>query len=331
MNVLILPCHSILEYDEYLLFKSMGHSVFSLGSYINPRYPHDPKRPAIDDEPIERFLRLAETHTKDNLHEEWIEWADVIVVHHVGRWIIQNWHKMRHKRVIWRTIGQSLAHTEEELAPLRADGLQIVRYSPKEKNIPGYIGEDAMIRFYVDEDEYKGWTGKNERVMTMIQDVPHRRDFVKYDYFERATRDIDRVLFGPDNETVTDVTLGGVPDHSMLKKELRTNRVFFYTGTAPASYTLGFMEALATGIPIVGIGPKIANNIFDLDLYEVGELITNGVDGYIFDDEGELAFYTKELINDYELAKRIGAAGRQRAIELFGKQTIKSQWEQFLS
>lgn len=331
MNILLLPCHSILEFDEYNLFRGMGHNVFSLGSYINPRYPHDPKRPAIDDEPMERFLRLAETHTKDNLHEEWIEWADVIVVHHVGRWIIQNWHKMRNKRVIWRTIGQSLAHTEEELAPLRVEGLQIVRYSPKEKNIPGYIGEDAMIRFYVDEDEYKGWTGKESRVMTMIQDVPHRRDFVKYDYFERATRDIDRVLFGPDNETVTDVTLGGVPDHNMLKKELRLNRVFFYTGTAPASYTLGFMEALTTGIPIVGIGPKIANNIFDLDLYEVGELITNGVDGYIFDDENELAFYTKELINDYELAKRIGAAGRQRAIELFGKQTIKSQWEQFLT
>ena len=27
------------------------------------------------------------------------------------------------------------------MAPLRDDGLQIVRYSPKERNIPGYAGE----------------------------------------------------------------------------------------------------------------------------------------------------------------------------------------------
>lgn len=330
MNILLLPCHSILEHNEYKLFKSLGHNVFSLGSYINPRLPHDPKRPPIDDEPMERFIRIADVFNKENLHEEWIDWADVIVVHHIGRWIIQNWHKMKHKRVIWRTIGQSLTHCEDELRPLRADGLQIVRYSPKEKNIPGYIGEDAIIRFDADDDLYKGWQGQRERVMTMIQDVPHRREFVSYDYFERATRDIDRVLFGPDNETMTDVTLGGVPDIMSLLKELQTNRVFFYTGTAPASYTLGFMEAWMTGIPIVGIGPKIANRIFDIELYEVGDLVTNGVDGYIFDDENELAFYTRELLNDYELAKRIGAAGRQRAMELFGKQTIRNQWEQFL-
>lgn len=331
MNILLLPCHSILEFDQYRLFKSMGHNVFSLGSYTNPLHPHDPKRPPIEDDVKERFIRLTESHGKENLHNEWIAWADVIIVDHIGRWIIQNWHKMRHKRVIWRTIGQSLAHCEEELAPLRADGLQIVRYSPKEKNIPGFIGEDAIIRFCKDESEYVGWTGDKKRVMAMMQDVPNRRDFLKFDYFERATRGLDRVLFGPDNESVTDVMLGGVPTNEEIIKELQTNRVFFYTGTAPASYTLGLMEAMMAGIPVVGIGPHIANNIFDLDLYEVQDIIQNGVSGYVFDDENELAFYTRELLNDHELAKRISEGGRQRAIELFGLNTIRSQWEQFLA
>jgi hypothetical protein len=38
----------------------------------------------------------------------------------------------------------------DALARGAPEGLEIVRYSPMERNIPGYIGEDALIRFYKD-------------------------------------------------------------------------------------------------------------------------------------------------------------------------------------
>ncbi|MFY0784083.1 hypothetical protein AB1K18_28080 [Peribacillus simplex] len=38
-----------------------------------------------------------------------------------------------------------------------------------------------------------------------------------------------------------------------MKQEMRENRAFFYTGTRITSYTLGFIEAFMTGIPIVSI------------------------------------------------------------------------------
>jgi hypothetical protein len=85
---------------------------------------------------------------------------------HIPEWIIDNWELFRGKRVIWRTIGQSTSTHEAKLLPYRNQGLQIVRYSPRETNINGYIGQDAMIRFYKDPDEYKNWQGKTRQRKT---------------------------------------------------------------------------------------------------------------------------------------------------------------------
>ncbi|MCL4483403.1 MAG: hypothetical protein M1445_12485 [Bacteroidetes bacterium] len=331
MNILLLPCHSILEYDEYKLFTELGHDVFSIGSYINPHHPHDPKRPPILEGKVhERMLRLAETATKDNLHDEWCTWADVVVVHHIGRWVIENWHKIRNKRVIWRTIGQSLAGNEEELKNMRLQGMKIVRYSPMEQNIPGFIGQDAVIRFYKDPDEFKGWVGSDKKVITFMQDVPNRRTFLNFDAFKTATEGVSRKLFGPDNQSVGEVPVGGSLKYDEMKLELKKSRVFFYGGTQPASYTLSFIEALMTGIPVISVGPNLGNSIFKLDLFEINHIIKNGQHGFVLDDPKELAFYINELIKDDNLAFQISQEGRQRAIDTFGKNLIKSQWDSFL-
>jgi glycosyltransferase involved in cell wall biosynthesis len=43
----------------------------------------------------------------------------------------------------------------------------------------------------------------------------------------------------------------------------------------------------------------------------------------------ELRKYVSMLLEDYDLAKRISTEGRKRAIELFGKEKIKEEWEKF--
>jgi len=49
---------------------------------------------------------------------------------------------------------------------------------------------------------------------------------------------------------------GGKLEYHEMKREMRDNRLFFYGGTHPASYTLAFMEAMMTGMPIVSSRKK---------------------------------------------------------------------------
>jgi len=331
MKVLYLSCHSILEYDEVKLLTELGHDVFSMGSYINPNAPHDNKRPAIPGKYDDHLISVATRYSKDNLHPDLIEPFDVIIVQHVPDWIHSNWAKIKHKKVIWRTIGQSTSIIENGLVPFRNEGLKVIRYSPKEVNIDGNIGGDAMIRFYKDPEEYKGWNGDNNRVITLSQAMQKRGEFCNFKTFDDATKGFDRSVFGADNDDLGELW-GGQLTYEDLKKELRNNRVFFYTGTQPASYTLSFIEAMMTGIPIVAVGNEIGNSMFknEMDTYEVPDIIENGTFGYCADRWEDLRDYVNELMTDHEKAKKISAAARERAIQLFGKETIKKQWQDFL-
>jgi hypothetical protein len=204
-----MSCHSVLEKDEVSLFHEMGYEVFSPGAYVEPANPGDPTmRPGIpglvyNPDILRQWHQLAAQHpgedTKDYLTKEFVDNFDVVVVMHIPRWIIRNWDAIKHKRVIWRTIGQSITERERELAPYRIQGMEIVRYSPMESTIPGYIGEDAMIRFYKDPDEFLPWEGSSKRVITFAQSMKQRGVACNFHFFEETTRPFSRHLFGPGN------------------------------------------------------------------------------------------------------------------------------------
>jgi len=335
MKILYLSCHSILEYDEVKMLHELGHEVFPAGAYVDPSKPHDDMRPPItgmtvDPDLLEEYGRLAPEgiDSRERLTKEFVDNFDTVIVMHLPAWIHKNWDVMKHKRVIWRTIGQSVAHTETGMKRYRDEGMEIVRYSPMESNIPGYIGEDATIRFYKDPSDYGPWTGQRKRVITFAQSMRARGDSCNFDAFNRATMGCDRHLFGKGNEGSVDFATGMVP-FSQLQQEMRDNRVYFYTGTKPASYTLNFIEAFMTGIPIVAIGPNLGD-MPGYTLYEVGNFISNGYNGFVSNDIQMLGMYVKTMLGNFETAAEMGARGRQMAISLFGKDKIYPQWKQYL-
>lgn len=333
MKILYLSCHSILEYDELSLFHELGHDFFSIGGYINPRNPHDPKRPPIDHDYHEHLASVAMVHNQNNLHREQVEWADVVIVSHIPEWVQNNWQLFKElkKRVIWRSIGQSVAGIEARLKSYRDDGLEIVRYSPFESRIPGYIGADAVIRFYKDPEEFKDWQGDSNEVITFAQGMRSRGEFCNYEFFKSSIEGIaDARIYGPNNDDVGDLG-GGMLKYDQLKEKLRHAGVYVYTGTWPASYTLNFIEAWMTGIPVVAIGPRLGNSpIFGQDTYEVSELIKNGLHGFVSDDPEQAQIFIKKLLEDKNLAAETGRQGRLKAIEIFGKDIIKKQWQEYL-
>jgi glycosyltransferase involved in cell wall biosynthesis len=125
--------------------------------------------------------------------------------------------------------------------------------------------------------------------------------------------------FGNQNEG------GQALSYEQLKQALRINRVYFYTCTYPASYTMGFMEAWMTGTPIVAIGSKLAG----WDWIEVPHMLKSGINGFTSDSIDELRYYIATLLDDPDLAKRVSSEGRKNAIDLFGKQKIKNEWKTF--
>ena len=205
-----MPCHSILEYDDVRLFTELGHEVYSAGSYICPENPGDPTmRPAIPGLKVnqdlnEQWHRIAQSRPGEDpkyfLTRQLVQQFDIIIAVHIPEFIENNWEAFKGKRVIWRTIGQSIQPIEQRLKSFRDKGLEIVRYSPKEVNIPGYIGQDALIRFYKDPEEYKDWTGEDIQVITFAQAMKRRDTACNFSFFEEATRPFPRKLYGPGNE-----------------------------------------------------------------------------------------------------------------------------------
>jgi len=328
MKLLYLSCHSILEYDELKLFEELGIEYFSLGSYIDPQKPVDPIRPPLTQQVDPELLKIAPD--RNHIPKEFFDKFDVIVVMHIPEWIYDNWENMKHKTVIWRSIGQSTAAIEEKMFKYRQEGLKIVRYSPYEAYIPQTAGADAIIRFYKDPDEFRGYTGVQRQVITLAQDMKNRAEYCNYDTFLKITEGLPTRLYGNRNEASGELN-GGYQTYEGMKQLMRDNRVYVYTGTQPASYTLNFIEAFMTGIPVVAIGSKFANSLNIAGAtYEVESIINNAVNGFCSNDINKLKEYTRRLLDDEKMARRIGRMGRETAITLFGKENVKAKWAKFL-
>jgi len=309
-----------------LLFTELGHEVVSQGAYRIPFQPSEKARPALTN--VYFNPRLSEVAKEISvwgavIPKQLIDWCEVVYILGIERWLPPNWKRIKHKHVVFRSIGQSVSYTESVLARFKREGLKIVRYSPFERNIPGYVGEDACIRCYKDENEWKGWNGECKQVITVAQAMRKREPFLKFHIFEKVTRGFPRRLYGFHNEDVA--FWGGSLSYEELKKVLRDNRVYFYTGTEPASYTMAFQEAWMTGIPIVSIGSSLAG----YPQFEVPYLIENGVNGFVSDSLIELREYVGLLLEDTSLARKISEAGRRKACQVFSKDRIKSEWKKF--
>lgn len=347
MKILYLSAHSILAYDECALFRELGHYVFCPDSFVEKLNPGDPSlRPQIEVLPehlenyrldMEAFHKCGSPgiNNKENLSVEFLKRFDAVVVMHVPDWVSKNWARFQEAgvSVILRCIGQNWAGNELQLAPYRDRGLKIVRYSPREAKIPkNYLGGDCMIRFYKNPNEFVGWTGETAQVVCVGQHLQKRGAPCNWEWLCEVSAGFPRTFYGPGSETCS--WGKGKLDFDEMKTVMRQNRVVINGGTWPASYLLTVIEQMMTGMPLVAVGPKLGHPhgwFQGHDLYEMGDIIENGVNGWCSDDMMATKDFIRQLLSDHSLAQKIGAAGRKTAIELWGKDKIKEQWRQFLA
>lgn len=349
MNVLLLTSHAIAERDDLDMFTRMGVPCYSIGGAYDevpfegkrPAIPNVVRYPALEAATNEQRARLAHDlgdpganidWAKARLAPEVIDWADTIIVHHFPeQWIGGQWDAIREKRVIWRTCGQSDPRLESVMGYYARRGLQVVRYSPKEREafsaMGHFAGEDAMIRFGKDPAEWTGWTGDNPVVGNITQHMRQRGDACGYGFWEEATHGLPVAPAGPGSEAMRGGL--GALSFAAMQDYLRSIRVYLYTGTRPASYTLGLIEAMMTGVPVVSMD---AASFFPSALFEGSELTFEHVENGQRVGGGTAPEWARRALVDYLHHPNRMTSGlqRQRAIDLFGLDGVMRQWHDFL-
>jgi hypothetical protein len=362
MNILLLASHAVAEYDDLRMFTDLGFDCFAPGGYEVPGSEGEGIRPPLPGAPHHPDLvaRLHEVRAergepgpaidwgKAALHDDIIDWADVIIVHHFpDRWIGGQWDRIKGKRVIWRTCGQSNPALEEFMGQFV--GLEIVRYSPAERRYFGdtFAGQSALIRFGKYPQDYEPWTGDMPAVINITQDLAKRGDACGYGFWKAATAGLARwsadgpeppwaIPLGPGSEAIGGP---GSLTYADMLGWLRKARAYLYTGTRPASYTLGLIEAMLSGIPIISIGAHAWGDDWGgADLFEAasaqhGDRLVPSIlaNDQTFDSPVAARQAICTLFDYPDKAAVISKAQRSRAIALFGIDTVGAQWREFLS
>lgn len=334
MKILYLSVHSILEYDECQLLTDLGHEVFSHGAYLDPAgHALLPRPGVVGMKAHPELVEITRAHpAKTELPKELIDWCDIIIVMHDPNILTSNWGCIRHKPVIWRTIGQSTAKVEAMMRPLVDQGMKVIRYSPKERGFPNFAGEDVLLRFCKDEDVFSGWNGGTVDVVTFAQSLKGRREFCHYDTLMEVIKLFDGAkVYGSGNDDLGAYNGGEVPFELQLEI-MRRSRVMLYGGTWPASYTLSFVEALMMGLPVVSISKQLAHigKFEALDFFECDEILAE-IGGAVCDSAAGMAIAAQQFRKNDDVADEYSAKQRELACSMFGKKVIAPQWAEFLS
>lgn len=342
MKILYMACHDVLEYDELRILNQLGHKVFSIGGYMNPQTPHASIRPSLninfDQNLIDKWGHYTDLNFKKNIDEklcgkilnkDFVDEFDCVIIMHKQDWIDLNTEVFKSKKVILRTIGQNLITNEESLIKHRKNGIKVIRYSPKERELDSYAGEDILIRFLKYKSDFKN---RNENILKNVisfgQNVFERGMYCGANYIEYISEKFNYKLFGPHNQNYK--FNGGHISYEEQIEELSKNAVFFYTGTYPAQYTLGFVEAFLSGIPLVSIGESLFYEQIGKYPSEVCDILSK-VESLYSNNIKEICEIVQKILENKDYAKEISEKQIKIATEMFSVEQNIKLWENFLN
>ena len=156
------------------------------------------------------------------------------------------------------------------------------------------------------------YTGEIPRGLVVINNLRRRGRRLGADVFEHVRQEVPLDLVGMDAES-----LGGLGEirHSELSAFSSRYRFFFN----PIRYTslgLAVCEAMAIGMPIVGLATT-----------EMATVVENGVSGYVHTDPHRLVQVMRELLANPAEASRMGEGARRQAQARFSLARFTRDWD----
>lgn len=160
-------------------------------------------------------------------------------------------------------------------------------------------------------DEVK-WTGELERGLVVVNGLPDRGRRLGADVFDRVRRLVPLDLVGIGSERTGG--LGEVPAPDLPAFESRYR--FLFNPIRYTSLGLSVCEAMMLGMPVVGLATT-----------EMVTAVRNGVTGWVDTNVDRLVDRMRLLLDDADLARRMGAAARADARARFGIDRFVTEWD----
>ncbi len=178
--------------------------------------------------------------------------------------------------------------------------------------------DNTVVHHSVDSDLFKPKCVERKPViLSVVNDFADRDYCCNYEGWKRITNYIKESEWEADVKLVGNCSQGlSKPAESIddLITEYSSAQIFLNTSTiSPVPSCL--LEAMSCGCPVVSTATCM-----------IPEIIENGVNGFISNDEEELKKYIKELLNDEGLRNKMGNAARQTIIDNFSEQKFLNQW-----
>lgn len=150
---------------------------------------------------------------------------------------------------------------------------------------------------------------RENHILTVANDFVNRDYCLNYRGWQRVTQGLPVKLVG-DTEGLS-VAAESTPE---LIMEYNKCGVYFNSSTLSPIPT-SLLEAMSCGCAVVSTATCM-----------IPEIITNGINGFISNDENELRRYLELLLNDKELRSKLGKNARETIKEKFPEQLFLQKW-----
>lgn len=168
---------------------------------------------------------------------------------------------------------------------------------------------DDIVVFGCDPDDYYPYTGEKACGLRICNFIDSRKQILLWDLHEKAFNGLPTQIVGH-NPNMPGVTASG--NWEQLKKILQAHRFYIHTADPrfEDGYNMACIEAMAAGMPVL-------SNIHPTSP------IKHGVSGFLSNDPDELRKYAVLLLQDNELAAKMGREARQTVFDQFSTEKFK--------
>jgi hypothetical protein len=305
-DVLIIPTHPGVQYH----FCRVGLPTHFLGHWDQFHY----WRPKPDN--VINVLPKYEDAHLDYGPDDYARLLDDPAVGFPERydlaWLMFNWQyklfrERREIKKLYRVskVRELERHEWEEI--LSRDDFTVVSFYPSTVEwVKSEFDVDVpYVPLGLDPDTYDGWTGEDGNILSIIHSYRDRG--WHYHLYQEAmeglpTLHVDHL--DPDQP---------VFEYADIQRALRQARLYLHDGEQ--EYTITLIEAMMTGLPLVSF--RLPN---------IERYVVDGENGFVCDTAEQVRKRCRLLLEDDDLARKMGRASREKAIREFHEERWRRQW-----
>jgi glycosyltransferase involved in cell wall biosynthesis len=175
------------------------------------------------------------------------------------------------------------------------------------------ITNSIVVHHMFNSDLFKPNEPRSNMILSVVNDFKNRDIFCGYSIYQNVVELVGKEHF---------ILVGDNPGLSNKAKsteelaEIYSSVQIFLNTSTVSPIPTSLLEAMSSGCAVVSTATCM-----------IPEIIKNGVNGFISNDEEELAEYIQLLLNDSNLAIRLGEEARKTIINNFHKDRFTKVWE----